>query len=185
MVRAVAVVLFLASGACEIGVVEGVGSPVDGIPDPDAGNPTPGGGGGGGDAGAPDGTEVAADDCDEPVLGGLPSGHHNAGAVCLNCHDGNGAAPRWTAAGTIYTTIAGTAPLPGATIHLVDADGVEVVLLSATNGNFWTTQDLAFPLTAKASRCPDTQEMPIGVQLASASCNKGGCHDADMRIALP
>lgn len=191
MLRAMAAVLFLLCGACDIGVVEGVDSESHGNPDPDAGSAAPGADvGGGGDAGAggiadasvPD---PAAGDCDQPVTDGLPSGKHNAGKACLSCHDGGGGAPEWTAAGTIYTTTAGAAPLPGATIHLVDADGNEVVVLTALNGNFWTSQALVYPITVRASRCPDTREMPGTLADTSANCNKSGCHDADMRIALP
>lgn len=126
-----------------------------------------------------------AGDCDVAVVSGLPSGKHNAGKVCLDCHDGGGAAPRWTAAGTIYTNTGGAGPIAGATIHLTGADGTEIVLVSAQNGNFWTQEDLVFPLTVHASRCPDDRPMPGTVAESGASCNTGGCHDSDMRIALP
>ncbi|HEU5056666.1 MAG TPA: hypothetical protein VFU21_09065 [Kofleriaceae bacterium] len=124
-----------------------------------------------------------AGDCDEAVAGGLPSGKHNAGKVCQSCHDGQGAAPRWTVAGTIYTTSDGAAGLAGATIRLADAGGKEVVLVSAQNGNFWTEEELAFPLTALASRCPTERAMGGAVPETGAACNS--CHGAAMRIALP
>lgn len=126
---------------------------------------------------------VATGDCDEPVTSGLASGEHHAGDNCLDCHDGGGGAPRWTAAGTIYTALTGGTALPGATIHLTDAAGKEVILVSAQNGNFWTTDSLTFPLHARASSCPDDRLM--GGAIADGGCNASGCHDGDMRVSLP
>ena len=170
----IAIGLLLGCIACSPGAVgqddgEAGGT---GVPDGGAGNP------GDGDAEVP-----PAGNCDPAVASGLPSGKHNAGKVCLDCHDGTGAAPRWTAAGTIYTTTDGASPLAGATIHLADAEGKQIALVSAQNGNFWTEEELSFPLTVLASRCPTERAMGGAVPETGAACN--GCHADAMRIALP
>jgi hypothetical protein len=126
---------------------------------------------------------VATGDCDPPVTNGLASGEHNAGRNCLECHDGNHGAPHWTAAGTIYTAPTGGSALPGATIHLTDDTGKEIVLVSAQNGNFWTTDSITFPLHPRASSCPDDRAMSGAAP--DGGCNRSGCHDSARRIALP
>ena len=166
--------LFVGLIACSPGGVGQEDGPAGGAGVPDAGA---------GDPGEGDPEVPPSGDCDDAVVTGLPSGKHNAGKVCLDCHDGDGAAPRWTAAGTIYSTVDGASPLAGATIHLEDASGAEVVLVSAQNGNFWTQEELAFPLTVRASRCPTERAMGGAVPDSGASCNS--CHDSAMRIALP
>lgn len=152
-----------------------------GTEDPDAGAGVPSGGDG--DGSLYDAGTVGTGDCDQRVTSGLASGKHNAGRDCLECHDGNHGAPHWTAAGTIYTAPTGGSALSGATIHLTDAAGKEIILVSAQNGNFWTTDSITFPLHARASSCPDDRLM--GGAIPAGGCNQSGCHDSDMRIALP
>src|SRR5262245_44047371 len=71
-------------------------------------------GGGGGtvtDAGLPgtgdDGGGGNANGCLPAAA--IGSGHHNAGADCLQCHDSNQMAPnlRWTIAGTLFASVGG------------------------------------------------------------------------------
>ncbi|HEU5055879.1 MAG TPA: carboxypeptidase-like regulatory domain-containing protein, partial [Kofleriaceae bacterium] len=140
------------------------------------GGPSPDPAGGGGADGAP--IDIA---CDEPVDTG-ESGKHNAGRACLECH-GNGEGPSFELAGTVYTTLAGGAPVAGATIRVLDADGVEHTAISARNGNFWLREAIAFPVQVQASSCPSTQ--PMIAPSATGNCNAAGCHDADFRIHLP
>jgi hypothetical protein len=109
-------------------------------------------------------------------------GHHNAGANCLGCHTGNGA-PRWTAAGTLYN-LAGTAPVAGATITLIDSANKSITIVSATNGNFWTTEALQMPLRVRASKCPSAVFMSM--QAPAGACNS--CHSTGGnpgRIKMP
>jgi hypothetical protein len=141
------------------------GNPAD---DP-GGTPLPGGGSGSGSttciqAATPSGT-----------------GHHNAGANCLGCHNGTSGAPLWTAAGTLYG--AGGTALAGATITIVDATGKSIAIVTAQNGNFWTGEAVKAPLHVKASRCPSSAAMSAD---ASGACNS--CHTSagsPGRIALP
>jgi hypothetical protein len=156
-----------AASACVVGDTQAPGpEPSEGTPDA-GGDVTP----------TPD---AGWDDCEPPATV-LPNGNHNAGANCQTCHNGNGAAPLWTVAGTIYRDLQGTAPVAGATIIVTDANGAELRLISASNGNFYTGAAVAFPVTVVASRCPDTQPMLAAQQVGS--CN--GCHGAGSRIHLP
>lgn len=164
--------------ACDVGAIPLEGSRGDQGADGGAGGgpaPDPTGGGAGAD-GAP--VEIA---CDDPVATG-ESGNHNAGRPCLDCH-GNGEGPSFELAGTVYSGLAGGAPVVGATIRVTDADGVEHTVISARNGNFWIREQLAFPVEVQASSCPSIQ--PMITPSAVGNCNTAGCHDADFRIHLP
>jgi hypothetical protein len=153
---------------------------VVGDPEPRA----PGGVGDDPDAAVEDETPIGPDaawiDCVPPAEV-LPNGNHNPGAVCQTCHTGQGAAPLWTVAGTIFETATGGAAVAGATVTITDADGQVLELVTASNGNFYTSQAVALPLTVEASRCPDTKAM--NGQPDTGSCNS--CHGSTMRIHLP
>ena len=134
---------------------------------------------GGDETPAPDAAPPEELDC-EAAATTLPFGNHNAGAACLSCHTGTGAAPKWTIAGTIYTSSTGAAPLAGATMIITDATGAEIRLISASNGNFYTQQAVTFPVRVTASRCPDQRSMTS--QQQSGNCNS--CHSGSSRIWL-
>jgi hypothetical protein len=156
-------------GGCTVGDPEpltGGDAPDAGTSPQDSGDP------------APDGPAVACEDTQAII----PDGNHNAGASCLTCHNGT-TAPQWTLAGTLYTSPAGAAPQPGATIIVTDANGTEVKIPTANNGNFWTTTKLTFPVTVAASECPNTEAMTAQVQVGDCnSCHTGG---GNGRIYLP
>lgn len=120
----------------------------------------------------------------EPASVTLPNGNHNAGLACLSCHTGAGLAPKWTLAGTLYASSSGGTAIPGATVTVVDAAGIEHKLITAANGNFYTNAALQFPVRVTASKCPDAKPMTGAPQ--SGDCN--GCHSATAaqgRIHLP
>lgn len=123
----------------------------------------------------------------EPVSTQDPNGRHNAGRNCIssNCHDGNGQPPQWTIAGTLYTDSSGSGAVAGATMVFTDATGAEIKIVTADNGNFYTGQAITFPITAKASLCPNTMSMGSSISESMAGCNQPGCHDAARRIFLP
>jgi hypothetical protein len=128
-------------------------------------------------------TPPDAADCDNAVAT-VPSGHHNAGASCLGCHDQpQGASGPFTLAGTLYTAAGSTTTIAGATIRVTDANGVTTRLVTAANGNFWTTSAVAYPVHVAASECPNTTAMVSAVQSSGASCNS--CHSSGSRIHLP
>lgn len=120
-------------------------------------------------------------DCD-PAVTSVSSGHHNAGKDCYGCHDGGGSAPRWYVAGTLYDAASGGAAVSGATVHVTDAAGKQLTLVTSANGNFYTSTAVAYPLDVSISRCPDNAAMSSTVP-SPGSCN--GCHDSTFRIHLP
>ncbi len=171
----------MALQACDPGVYE------PGVGDDDAPPETPDaalGSGAMADGGTL-GPDAAALAC-ETGIAQVESGEHNPGQPCQLCHGAGGDAPRFTLGGTLYTSSAGTARLPGATIVVIDANNVVHKLPSAQNGNFWTTEAITFPVTVHASLCPDTR--PMISPVADGDCNAGGCHDSAApsgRIHLP
>jgi hypothetical protein len=111
-----------------------------------------------------------------------PSGHHNAGRECQACHAPGAGAPTFYLAGTLYNAATGGAAVAGATINVTDANGATVKIVTATNGNFWTTTPLSFPVSVNASLCPNTQPMSETVG-GNGACNN--CHNATFQVHVP
>ena len=106
---------------------------------------------------------------------------------CNSCggnHSAGGDGPAFTVGGTLYVDLAGSTPIANAAVHILDADGDDVVLTTAANGNFWSTDAFAFPVTTHASLCPDTDPMIAPLDPSGGDCNKGGCHTAGFRVAI-
>jgi hypothetical protein len=146
---------------------DGEGAPGDYRPD---------GGGGGGDNDAGPSGPACIDPASSPG-----DGHHNAGQDCISCHQTVPNA-NWTIAGTLYRTATGGAAVSGVTIEIVDANGQTIQLVTSDNGNFYTDQDVAFPVQTRASSCPLDQAMTAPAN--QGSCNAGGCHESGNRIHL-
>ena len=145
-----------------------------GIPDT---SPDAGGGGGGTDAGI----DAAGFACRNKV-NRVGSGNHNAGQDCQgSCHNHG-----FTLGGTLFAAD-GTTPVAGATITVVDHAGKMLDVVSQANGNFYTSQSIAFPVTVTASECPSVATMITQVTATMDGCNQGGCHvtGAQGRIHLP
>ncbi|HJZ85087.1 MAG TPA: hypothetical protein VKN99_07935 [Polyangia bacterium] len=130
--------------------------------------------------------DAAPDAMCDPIANTNDSGHHNSGADCMSCHNGNTAgAPKWFVAGTIYTSAIGGTPIAGATIHVRDANGQQLTLVSALNGNFYTSLSVVYPLTVSASACPNAAPM-LATVAAPGGCNS--CHlsgGTPGRVRLP
>ena len=123
-----------------------------------------------------------------PGTGG-PAGepNHNVGQDCLGCHDDNlsDGAPTFSLGGTLYDGPSGTNPVAGATIIVEDANGAEIRLATAANGNFYASGAVVLPIRVKATQCPKTRTMQ---EQGTGSCNQGGCHgaaDTQGRVYLP
>jgi hypothetical protein len=129
--------------------------------------------------------DAGAIECVERATG-VPSGTHFPGAACQGCHGPGGAgnAPRFTLAGTLFQGASGTAARAEATITVVDGAGKTFELPSAQNGNFWTSENVVFPVRVHASLCPDAVPMEAEVA-APGDCNAGGCHTSGSQIHLP
>lgn len=127
--------------------------------------------------------QIQAPPCDPPAT---PSedGHHHPGEDCLMCHHQGGQdnAPPFTFAGTLFESSGGTATVAGGSLHLIDALGVDVLVQSQTNGNFYATELLTFPVLAFTSQCPDVKPMITPVGEADGSCNRSGCHTSGFRL---
>lgn len=109
--------------------------------------------------------------CKNQVTANLGNGHHNPGQDCLNgCHDHG-----FTLAGTLYNT-GGTAVLAGASITVTDANNATFDMVSQSNGNFYTSRSVAFPIKVYASECPTSTPMNATIASTDGGCNKNGCH---------
>jgi hypothetical protein len=121
--------------------------------------------------------------CINQVTTGLGDGHHNPGQDCMNaCHNHG-----FTLAGTVYTSINSNTAVTGATISVTDANGQQLKIVTQLNGNFYTSQPVAFPVTVNASECPNIQKMTAQVVQGQGGCNRVGCHvsGAQGHIHLP
>jgi hypothetical protein len=130
-------------------------------------------------------TPAAAPTCDSAAALPNPStGQHNAGRACLTCHSAAGGATTFTIGGTLFSAATGGTAVAQATIHLVDGANNDVKLSTATNGNFWTTQAVTFPLKVRASLCPNTDQS-MQSQITSGDCNSSSCHTSTFQVHLP
>jgi hypothetical protein len=123
--------------------------------------------------------------CDKPQSTATlssPNGHHNAGTECQGCHAPGNGAPTFYLGGTLYSSVSGSTAVSGATINVVDAAGQSLKIVSAQNGNFWTTKALTFPLHVDASLCPATTPM-IATVAGNGACNN--CHNSTLRVHVP
>ncbi|MEO8701881.1 MAG: hypothetical protein ABI867_17685 [Kofleriaceae bacterium] len=127
--------------------------------------------------------EIQAPPCDPPATP-ISDGHHNPGEDCLMCHHQGGQdnAPPFTFAGTLFDGAGGTQAVAGASVHLIDVLGTDVVVQSQSNGNFYATELLTFPVLAFTSQCPDVKPMLTPVREADGSCNASGCHTSGFRL---
>lgn len=109
--------------------------------------------------------------CKNPVpVGQLADGHHEPGKSCFQaCHNHG-----FTLAGTLYTNSTGNSPYRGATITVTDSNNQTFELVTALNGNFYTSQAIAFPVLVIASSCPDAVKMTLAVAATGRACNS--CH---------
>jgi hypothetical protein len=173
----------LVVSACTVGAV-GTSGPPGGGAGPDASS-----GGADGPASsidAPVGSgsgSGSGNGCINQVTGALPDGHHNPGQDCMNaCHNHG-----FTLSGTVYASLNSNTAVVGATVVVKDANNQTIKMVSATNGNFYTSQAIAFPLTVMATECPNVSAMSGQVAQGQGGCNKVGCHTAGAQghIHLP
>ena len=100
------------------------------------------------------------------------------GADCTSCHsDGNigNTGPKFTIAGTVFEDGAGTSGFEGATLRILDAAGNTFELTSNSVGNFFTSQDISFPVNAEVEVNGAIRAM--GSPIESGACNT--CHTCD------
>jgi hypothetical protein len=154
-----------------------------------------GGSGGGSDSGTPTDAKVDAPklmwvDAASGSGTGLPcknattapgDGHHNTGKNCFdNCHNHG-----FSLAGTLYTNSTGNTGFSGATITVVDSTNKEINIVTNLNGNFYTTQAMAFPVLVMASACPSAAKMNVAVAATGRGCNTCHIGGTGMQMHLP
>lgn len=119
------------------------------------------------DAAPGSGTTLPCENTTTPTI----DGHHNPGMSCFqSCHNHG-----FTLAGTLYTNSTGNSAFVGATVTIKDNNGVTQKLVTASNGNFYSKQAIAFPVLVIASACPSAVKMNNST--TNGDCNKAGCHN--------
>jgi hypothetical protein len=165
-VRILVATAFALTASCLPGVTSNKGGGDDQTP-VDASTKAIDGGSGGPhwtDAALHDGAMVA---CVEPQTG-YGNGQHNTGKDCLgSCHNHG-----FTVAGTVYESATDNTGYAGATVTIVDKNGTSIPLVVQANGNFYTTESVAFPVTVTASNCPYAASMTAAA--STGACNS--CH---------
>jgi hypothetical protein len=97
-----------------------------------------------------------------------------AGRSCLNCHDGNGGAPQFSAAGTVY---AGSQPAARVEVRAIDDEGKIASVYTDADGNFFFpgALDLAFPALVGARNATTTLLMKAPAPNGNCNqCHRGG-----------
>jgi hypothetical protein len=149
----------------------------------DGGGTGTGGTGTGGDDGGGTGTGTGTGG-DDGGGTGTSGGSHNAGQNCINCHTGTGEAPKFTLAGTIYRTSAGTQTFPGVTVRFYSGPNASgtllLTLVSDASGNIHTGSTInlsggVYPVVVNPTT-GTTTAMPVST--TTGGCNASGCHDA-------
>lgn len=94
------------------------------------------------------------------------------GEDCVSCHFDTKL--QWTVAGTVYGQPLAEAHegVEGARIHLTDAEGRELTLRSNSAGNFYSREELKFPLRVEVER--DGVRVGMERDAPHGSCNL--CH---------
>jgi hypothetical protein len=112
--------------------------------------------------------------CENPVMPVPQNGHHNTGKSCFqSCHNHG-----FTLAGTLYTNATGNTGFGGATISVTDAANKTIKVVVNSNGNFYTSDSLTFPVLVIASSCPSAKRMNGSTPNGNCNaCHVGGTND--------
>lgn len=112
-----------------------------------------------------------------------PNALRNQGEDCLSCHKAGGKAPRslFTVSGTVFRSASGEPREDGAAgvaVLLADAAGRQVTLTSNAAGNFWSKEDLRFPVRVTLTLPPDKVAPGGGAQRQGPAdaCRHGNCN---------
>jgi len=105
----------------------------------------------------PRSAELAPDEVTGPAM--------RPGSNCLRCHakDGLAAKKPFSFGGTIFPSADSDVceGVSGVTIHVTDAQGREISVISNEAGNFWSAAPLTPPFSIRASRAGREVRMPI------------------------
>jgi hypothetical protein len=137
--------------------------------------------------------DTTSANCDPPGTSPTPtSGQHQPGNSCISasCHGKvQKSLQPLTVAGTLYGSVTGGTAVAQATIHLIDSSNPpqDIKVVTATNGNFWTSAPVVYPIRVRASKCPNVDQSMVST-VASSGGNCNGCHSSGSnqgRIHLP
>ncbi len=117
----------------------------------------------------------------KPNVPNVGDGNHNPGQDCQGpCHDHG-----FRASGTLFNAPGSWTPFVGATITITDATGKLSYPVSTQNGNFYTYDDLTYPISIVVSSCPSIVAMQQKV-MTKTGCNDSACHGGSQgHIHLP
>lgn len=96
------------------------------------------------------------------------------GDNCMTCHNGS-KAPKWTVAGTVYSSPTDSALMgvDGVQVVITDAAGKKLTLTTNAAGNFYSRDSVTFPISAEVTRNGKTQKMSQTVPTGACS----SCHN--------
>jgi len=103
-----------------------------------------------------------------------------AGKNCLSCHTGQGKAPAFDFAGTIYTSVAGTTPAANTEVRVIRPDGLFATVHADTDGNFWHKGPVLAP-AGSMTGVRNANGQFVG-HLNGPACNS--CHLAGNRLYI-
>jgi hypothetical protein len=120
--------------------------------------------------------DEAAADLGPEAPGVAPGPMHRAGQPCLVCHSGGAANPEMSVGGTVYQVRGADAPLAGASVELIDANGSIATATTNAVGNFYIEPSRwqpAFPLQVNVSfgEVTATMNSIIGRDGSCATCH--------------
>ncbi len=112
-----------------------------------------------------------------------PNALRNQGEDCLSCHKPGGKAPRslFGVSGTVFRSASGEPREDGAAgvaVVLSDAAGRQVTLTSNAAGNFWSKEDLRYPVRVTLRRPSEGAPGPALAEQhgQAATCTHGNCN---------
>jgi hypothetical protein len=105
------------------------------------------------------------------------------GEDCLSCHQQDDNRRHFSVGGTIFFApdSADDEGLEGAEIHVTDKNGKQLTLRSNSAGNFYTAEDVAFPLTLEAQF--KNRRLAMQTPAESGACNT--CHAREPQDDAP
>lgn len=140
---------------------------------------------GGEDDGEDGGATATPESCSLDVAPSVEEGPTmSPGGDCIGCHADNGEGPRYVVAGTVMGAAddgQGCLGVSGAIVRIVDAKGVTHDLSTNSVGNFFGSQSIATPYTAKVIR--GTVERSMATAQTDTNC--ASCHTAEGRGGAP
>ncbi len=109
--------------------------------------------------------------------GKFGGGNNPAGVDCTTCHKAGGTAPQLVCAGTAYADSAGTTPLAGAQVRIVDSTGKKLTETATDkDGNFYCDDPVTVAAGSKVGIRTSTKSGEMQTAIASGSCSTSACH---------